>query len=115
MSGVMNLLPGVGKIKQQMANANIDETVIKRQEAIIGSMTREERKNPKVIHASRKKRIAAGSGTSVQDVNKLLKQHLQMSDMMKRMRSEEHTSELQSLMRISYADFCLKKKNNKQQ
>src|SRR3546814_7128617 len=85
MSGVMNLLPGVGKIKQQMANANIDETVIKRQEAIIGSMTREERKNPKVIHASRKKRIAAGSGTSVQDVNKLLKQHLQMSDMMKRM------------------------------
>src|SRR3546814_14990857 len=75
MSGVMNLLPGVGKIKQQMANANIDETVIKRQEAIIGSMTREERKNPKVIHASRKKRIAAGSGTSVQDVNKLLKQH----------------------------------------
>jgi signal recognition particle subunit SRP54 len=85
MSGVMNLLPGVGKIKQQMAQANIDETVIKRQEAIIGSMTREERKNPKVIHASRKKRIAAGSGTSVQDVNKLLKQHLQMSDMMKRM------------------------------
>jgi len=85
MSGVMNLLPGVSKIKQQMANANIDETVIKRQEAIIGSMTREERKNPKVIHASRKKRIAAGSGTSVQDVNKLLKQHLQMADMMKRM------------------------------
>ena len=85
MSGVMNLLPGVGKIKQQMANANIDESVIKRQEAIIGSMTRQERKNPKIIHASRKKRIAAGSGTSVQDVNKLLKQHLQMSDMMKRM------------------------------
>ncbi len=85
MSGVMNLLPGVGKIKQQMANANIDESVIKRQEAIISSMTRQERKNPKLIHASRKKRIAAGSGTSVQDVNKLLKQHLQMSDMMKRM------------------------------
>ncbi|WP_341702282.1 signal recognition particle protein [Ferrovibrio sp.] len=85
MSGVMNLLPGVGKIKQQMANANLDETLLKRQEAIIGSMTRQERQNPKVIHASRKKRIAAGSGTSVQDVNKLLKQHLQMSDMMKRM------------------------------
>jgi signal recognition particle subunit SRP54 len=85
MSGVMNLLPGVGKVKQQMAQANVDETVLKRQEAIIGSMTKDERKNPKVIHASRKKRIAAGSGTSVQDVNKLLKQHMQMADMMKRM------------------------------
>jgi signal recognition particle subunit SRP54 len=85
MSGVMNLLPGVGKVKQQMADANVDENVLKRQEAIIGSMTLEERKNPKVIHASRKKRIASGSGTSVQDVNKLLKQHLQMADMMKRM------------------------------
>jgi signal recognition particle subunit SRP54 len=85
MSGVMNLLPGVGKVKQQMAEANVDENVLKRQEAIIGSMTLEERKNPKVIHASRKKRIASGSGTSVQDVNKLLKQHLQMADMMKRM------------------------------
>ena len=85
MSGVMNLLPGVGKVKQQMAAANVDESVLKRQEAIIGSMTLDERKNPKVIHASRKKRIAAGSGTSVQDVNKLLKQHLQMADMMKRM------------------------------
>jgi signal recognition particle subunit SRP54 len=85
MSGVMNLLPGVGKVKQQMAAANVDEGVLKRQEAIIGSMTKDERTNPKVIHASRKKRIAAGSGTSVQDVNKLLKQHLQMADMMKRM------------------------------
>jgi signal recognition particle subunit SRP54 len=85
MSGVMNLLPGVGKIKQQLQNANVDEKLILRQEAIISSMTRGERKNPKVIHASRKKRIASGSGTSVQDVNKLLKQHLQMADMMKRM------------------------------
>lgn len=85
MSGVMNLLPGVGKVKQQMAAANVDESMLKRQEAIIGSMTKDERSNPKVIHASRKKRIAAGSGTSVQDVNKLLKQHLQMADMMKRM------------------------------
>jgi len=85
MSGVMNLLPGVGKIKQQMAQANVDESVLKRQEAIISSMTRDERRNPKIVHASRKKRIAAGSGTSVQDVNKLLKQHMQMADMMKRM------------------------------
>ncbi|PJI41055.1 signal recognition particle protein [Ferrovibrio sp.] len=85
MSGVMNLLPGVGKVKQQMAAANVDEGVLKRQEAIIGSMTKAERKNPKVIQAGRKKRIASGSGTTVQDVNKLLKQHLQMADMMKRM------------------------------
>jgi len=85
MSGVMNLLPGVGKVKQQMAAANVDEGVLKRQEAIIGSMTKAERKNPKVIQAARKKRIASGSGTTVQDVNKLLKQHLQMADMMKRM------------------------------
>ena len=85
MSGVLAMLPGIGKIKQQLAQANIDETILKRQEAIIGSMTKEERKNPKLIHASRKKRIAAGSGTSVQDVNKLLKQHMQMADMMKRM------------------------------
>jgi len=85
VSGVMGMLPGIGKIKQQLAQANIDETILKRQEAIIGSMTKEERKNPKLIHASRKKRIAAGSGTSVQDVNKLLKQHMQMADMMKRM------------------------------
>lgn len=85
MSGVMNLLPGIGKMKQQLAQANVDESILKRQEAIISSMTKAERKNPKLIHASRKKRIAAGSGTSVQDVNKLLKQHMQMADMMKRM------------------------------
>ncbi|MBP7062619.1 signal recognition particle protein [Ferrovibrio sp.] len=98
MSSVMDMLPGVGKIKQQMAGANIDERVLKRQEAIISSMTREERKNPKVIHASRKKRIAAGSGTSVQDVNKLLKQHLQMADMMKRMSKLGQKGFMRSMM-----------------
>ena len=67
-----------------MAEANIDPTLIKHQEAIILSMTSEERIKPKMIHASRKKRIAAGSGTSVQDVNKLLKQFKQMSGMMKK-------------------------------
>ncbi|MEQ8601770.1 MAG: signal recognition particle protein [Marivibrio sp.] len=83
MEGLMGLLPGVGKMKKQMAAANIDEGMLKRQEAIIQSMTPKERANPKLLHASRKKRIAAGSGTSVQEVNKVLKQHMQMAKMMK--------------------------------
>ncbi|MGI3901331.1 MAG: signal recognition particle protein [Janthinobacterium lividum] len=83
MGGIMGMLPGMGKIKQQMAEANIDERVIKRQRAIISSMTRQERRNPDILKASRKKRIAAGSGMKVEDVNKLLKQHRQMADMMK--------------------------------
>ena len=85
MSGVMNMLPGVGKIKQQMAEANVDEKMLARQEAIICSMTKRERRDPKLILASRKKRIAAGAGVEVSDVNKLLKQQMQMADMMKRM------------------------------
>ncbi len=83
MGGIMGMLPGMGKIKQQMAEANIDERMIKRQRAIISSMTREERRNPDMLKASRKKRIAAGSGMRVEDVNRLLKQHRQMADMMK--------------------------------
>ena len=83
MGGIMGMLPGMGKIKEQMASANIDERIIKRQRAIISSMTRGERRNPDVLKASRKKRIAAGSGTRVEDVNRLLKQHRQMADMMK--------------------------------
>ena len=84
LDGLMAMLPGVGKIKNQMAEANIDPKLIKRQEAIILSMTPGERLKPKMIHASRKKRIAAGSGTSVQEVNRLLKQFKQMSGMMKK-------------------------------
>ncbi len=84
LEGLMGMLPGVGKIKQQMANAKIDPTMIRRQEAIILSMTPGERHNPKVIHASRKRRIATGSGTSVQEINKLLKQHKQMVTTMKK-------------------------------
>ncbi|NMM44509.1 signal recognition particle protein [Rhodospirillaceae bacterium KN72] len=83
LEGVMGLLPGVGKIKKQMAGANIDPKMMLRQEAIISSMTPQERRNPGVLHASRKRRVAAGSGTSVQDVNKLLKQHQMMAKMMK--------------------------------
>jgi signal recognition particle subunit SRP54 len=84
MAGMMGLLPGMGKIKKQINEANIDDRMIKRQEAIISSMTKEERKNPKLMNASRRRRIASGSGTSVQDVNRLLKQHQDMADMMKK-------------------------------
>ena len=85
MEGVMALLPGVAKVKNQMAEGQLDERLLKRQEAIIGSMTPKERRNAKLIAASRKRRIAAGSGTSVQAVNKLRKQHKQMTSMMKKM------------------------------
>ncbi len=85
LSGLMNLMPGMGKIKSAMANANIDDKVLKHQEAIILSMTLEERAKPDVLNASRRKRIAAGSGTSVQDVNRVLKQFQDMQTMMKRM------------------------------
>ncbi len=86
LSGLMGMLPGVGKLKSQIQEANLDDRLLKRQEAIISSMTISERRNPKVLHASRKRRIAAGSGTSVQDVNRLLKQYQQMNDMMKRVK-----------------------------
>jgi signal recognition particle subunit SRP54 len=85
LSGIMGMLPGVGKIKQQLESANLETTMFKRHVAIIGSMTPAERRNPDILKASRKKRIAAGSGTSVQEVNKLLKQFDDMSTMMKRM------------------------------
>jgi signal recognition particle subunit SRP54 len=85
MGGILGMLPGIGKVKKQLDAANLDETILKRQQAIIGSMTRGERKNPKLLNASRKKRVAAGSGTSVQDINKLVKMHRQMADMMKSM------------------------------
>jgi len=87
MSGLMGLLPGVAKMKNQLANANMDETVIKRQVAIIDSMTPRERRNPDILKHSRKKRIAAGSGTKSEDINKLLKMHRTMADMMKAMGS----------------------------
>ena len=86
MSGVMSLLPGVGKVKKQMAQHNIDDRMIGRQEAIILSMTVQERQHPALLKASRKRRIAAGSGTTVQEVNKLLKQYQQMHDMMRKMK-----------------------------
>ncbi|HML11120.1 MAG TPA: signal recognition particle protein [Stellaceae bacterium] len=86
MSSMLGMLPGIGKIKRQIDAANIDETVIKRQEAIIGSMTKAERKNPNLLNGSRRRRIAAGAGVEVPDVNRLMKQYQDMSGMMKRMK-----------------------------
>lgn len=85
MSGVLSMLPGVSKIKKQIDESNLDESILAKQEAIILSMTGKERDNPKVIDGSRKKRIANGSGTDISMVNKLLKQHKMMTTMMKRM------------------------------
>ena len=85
MEGVLSMLPGVSKIKKQMDNANIDENIIKINEAVILSMTKEERLNPKIIDSSRKKRISSGSGADTATVNKLLKQFKMMTNMMKKM------------------------------
>ncbi|WPZ35703.1 signal recognition particle protein [Thalassobaculum sp. OXR-137] len=84
LGGVLGMLPGVGKLQKQLAGANIDDSQLKRQEAIISSMTKAERVNPRVMNASRKRRVAAGSGTEVQDINRLLKSHLEMAKMMKK-------------------------------
>ncbi|WP_269714608.1 signal recognition particle protein [Caulobacter sp. NIBR2454] len=85
MQGIMGLLPGVQKVKKQIEEANIDDSVFRRQQAIISSMTKQERKKPDILQASRKRRIAAGSGVDVAEVNRLLKQHRQMADMFKSM------------------------------
>ncbi|WCL54039.1 signal recognition particle protein [Gimibacter soli] len=85
VQSILGMLPGMGKIKQAMAGASIDDKVFRRQEAIINSMTPTERKKPQVLNASRKKRIAAGAGVEVSEVNKLLKAHMQMAKMMKQM------------------------------
>ena len=84
LEGMMAMLPGVGKIKQVMANNRFDDKMVARQEAIILAMTKEERRKVAVLNASRRRRIAEGSGTTVADVNKLLKQHRTMSDMFKK-------------------------------
>ncbi len=85
MQGVLGMLPGIGRIKDQLNTAGLDDKLLTRQEAIILSMTRAERTKPDIINGSRRKRIAAGSGVEVSEVNKLLKMHRQMSDMMKKM------------------------------
>ena len=85
MEGLMGMLPGVQKIKKQLSEADMSDRMLKRQEAIISSMTRVERKKPDILQASRKRRIAAGAGVEVSEVNRLLKQHRQMSDAFKMM------------------------------
>jgi signal recognition particle subunit SRP54 len=85
IGGMLGMLPGVAKMKAQLENANLDDKIIKRQRAIIDSMTPAERRNPDILKASRKKRIAVGAGMKVEDINKLLKMHRQMADMMKMM------------------------------
>jgi signal recognition particle subunit SRP54 len=85
MKGVLGMLPGVGKIKGQLEAAGLDDKILTRQEAIIQSMTKKERLDPEIINGSRRKRIAHGAGVEVSEVNKLLKMHRQMADMMKKM------------------------------
>ena len=87
MSGLLGMMPGVAKMKNQIAAAGLDDKLVKRQMAIIDSMTPQERRNPDILKTSRKKRIAAGSGTTPEAINKLLKMHRGMSDMMKMMGS----------------------------
>ena len=85
IEGIMSFLPGVSKIKSQMDQAGVDEKIVSKNEAVILSMTKKERTNPKIIDGSRKKRIANGSGTDIATINKLLKQFKMMSEMMKKM------------------------------
>src|SRR5215213_6206863 len=89
MTGLMGMMPGIAKMKNQIANAGLDEKILKRQMAIIDSMTPKERRNPDVLKASRKRRIAEGSGTKPEDINRLLKMHRGMADMMKAMASQK--------------------------
>lgn len=87
LSGMINMLPGMSKLQQnQLKNSKIDDGMVKRQLAILSSMTPKERKRPELVKASRKQRVASGSGTTVQEINKLLKQHQEASRMMKRLR-----------------------------
>jgi signal recognition particle subunit SRP54 len=86
LSGLASMLPGIKQVKQAMANGAADDKVLVRMQAIIGSMTPKERRKPELLNAKRKIRVAKGSGTTVQDVNKLLKMHQEMANMMKKMK-----------------------------
>jgi signal recognition particle subunit SRP54 len=85
VEALMGMMPGMNKMQKQAAEAGLDDRMIRRQIALINSMTKKERANPDLLQASRKKRIAAGAGLEVSELNKLLKQHRQMADMMKKM------------------------------
>ncbi|KAA9010591.1 signal recognition particle protein [Histidinibacterium aquaticum] len=85
MESMLSMMPGAAKMQKQMGEAGMDDSILSRQVALINSMTKKERANPQVLQASRKKRIAKGAGLEVSELNKLLKQHRQMSDVMKKM------------------------------
>jgi len=106
LGGLMNLLPGMGKMKDAIKNANVDDRAIKRQEAIIKSMTPAERKNVDLLGASRKRRIAKGSGVDVSDVNRLIKQFLEMQKMMKQMQKLGKSGFMRGMMpKLMGGDF----------
>jgi signal recognition particle subunit SRP54 len=95
---LMGMLPGLGKMQKQIAAAGVDDSMIKRQEAIILSMTNKERVSVGLLNASRRKRIAAGSGTSVQDVNRLVKQYQDMAKMMKKLGGKSGAAAMKAMM-----------------
>ncbi len=111
MKGILKMMPGMGKLGKQLETANLDDRLFVHQEAIIDSMTPAERKNIRLMNASRKKRIAAGSGTTVQDINKLLKMHMQMAKMMKRMGKMEKSGRMPDLGQLppGFEDMIPKK------
>ncbi len=98
LGGLMGMLPGIGKLQKQIAAAGIDDSMIKRQEAIILSMTKKERVSVGLLNASRRKRIAAGSGTTVQDVNRLVKQYQDMARMMKKLGGKSGAAAMKAMM-----------------
>jgi signal recognition particle subunit SRP54 len=97
LGGIMGMLPGLGKMQKQIAAAGIDDSMIKRQEAIILSMTKKERRSVGLLNASRRKRIAAGSGTTVQEVNRLVKQYQDMAKMMKKLGGKSGAAMMKAL------------------
>ena len=98
MQGLMGMMPGMAKMKGKIEEAGLDDSLLKRQVALIGSMTKKERANPGLLQASRKKRIAAGAGMEVSDLNKLIKQHRQMADMMKKLGKRGGLGALKGMM-----------------
>ena len=85
MQGILSLLPGAQKLKRQMAVGGLDDKILVKMDSMISSMTKKERISPKILNGSRKRRISTGSGNSIQDLNRLLKQFKQMNLMMKKM------------------------------
>ena len=101
MEGMMSMMPGMGKMAKQVEAAGFDDKILKRQIALIQSMTKKERANPQILQASRKKRIAAGAGMEVSELNKLLKMHRQMGDMMKKLGKQKGGAMKQALRALT--------------